>query len=189
MYPIPEEVRAKAIFWYQFPNGNAITGCTRRDSSACATISHLFWMNKLGEITRREEVSLAMESYEMTRNISEVALQAVVAPLPLVAFAQLGEEGMVKYIGTGVAVVTDGLFVVLCYRRQRKFGARWTGMWMVFVLLFGLPGYLGYLAHRKWPTRLPCPSCRRAVPRDRLACLACGQDFPAPARKGIEVFV
>ena len=54
--------------------------------------------------------------------------------------------------------------------------------------LFGLPAYFGYLAHRRWPARLPCPHCGRPVPRDRPACFACGHDFPPPALKGIEVF-
>jgi len=49
---------------------------------------------------------------------------------------------------------------------------------VVFVLLLGVPGFLGYLAHRVWPARLPCPHCGRPVPRDRPACFACGHDFP-----------
>jgi hypothetical protein len=55
------------------------------------------------------------------------------------------------------------------------------------VLLFGVPGYLGYLAHRAWPARLACPNCGRLAPRDRPACFLCGHDFPAPAAKGIEI--
>jgi len=76
----------------------------------------------------------------------------------------------------------------LCYRRQQKYGLPWTGAWTVFVLLFGLPGYVGYLAHRSWPARLPCPHCGRPAPRDRPACMGCGRDFPEPALKGTEVF-
>ena len=33
----------------------------------------------------------------------------------------------------------------LCYRRQRQYGMPWTPAWVVFVFLFGLPGYFGYL--------------------------------------------
>jgi hypothetical protein len=58
----------------------------------------------------------------------------------------------------------------------------------VFVLLFGVPAYLGYLAHRQWPGRRACPNCGRLAPRDRPACFACGRNFPSPAMKGIEVF-
>jgi hypothetical protein len=61
-------------------------------------------------------------------------------------------------------------------------------MWTIFVLLFGLPAFFGYLAHRAWPARLPCPHCGQRVPRDRAACFACNREFPPPAAKGIEVF-
>ena len=81
------------------------------------------------------------------------------------------------------------ILACLCYRRQRKYGLPWTVPWMAFVLLFGVPAYLGYLFHRSWPARLPCPSCGQPAPRDRSACLACGRDFPPPALKGIEVFL
>jgi len=83
-----------------------------------------------------------------------------------------------------ISIVLAGL----CFRHQRKYGLPWTGAWTVFVLLFGLPGYFGYLAHRVWPARLPCPHCSKRVPRDRPACFACGRNFPSPAMKGIEVF-
>ena len=87
-----------------------------------------------------------------------------------------------------LATVAFSLFWAwLCFRRQRKYGLRSTWLWTTFVLLFGLPAYVGYVAHRKWPARLPCPHCWRPVPRDRPACFACGHDFPPPALKGIEV--
>jgi predicted amidophosphoribosyltransferase len=56
------------------------------------------------------------------------------------------------------------------------------------VLVFGLPGYLGYRLHRRWPVRSPCPACGQNVPRDRDACAGCRAEFPPPAPKGIEVF-
>jgi len=48
--------------------------------------------------------------------------------------------------------------------------------------------YLGYLAHRTWAARLPCPHCGQLAPRDRPACFACGREFPVPPPSGIEVF-
>jgi hypothetical protein len=84
--------------------------------------------------------------------------------------------------------VISVIVAFLCYRRQRKYGLPWTWAWVAFVLLFGLPAYFGYLAHRAWPARLPCPNCGKRVPRDRPACFACGREFPPPALKGIEVF-
>ena len=80
------------------------------------------------------------------------------------------------------------VLAALCYRRQHQYGLPWTGVWTAFVLLFGLPAYFGYLAHRSWPARLACPNCGKRVPRDRPACTGCGQEFPPPQPKGIEVF-
>ena len=56
------------------------------------------------------------------------------------------------------------------------------------MILFGLPAYVGYRLHRRWPIRLPCPHCQGLAPRDRTACAECGDGFPEPAGKGIEIF-
>ncbi len=40
-------------------------------------------------------------------------------------------------------------------------------VWLIFIFLFGLPGYIGFLLHRKWPVKNP---------------------VPVPKRTGIEVF-
>ena len=87
-----------------------------------------------------------------------------------------------------VTALIGAVLACFCYRHHRKYGLPWAWLWAAFVLLFGVPAYFGYLAHRSWPTRLPCPHCGKPAPRDRPACFACGQNFPSPAPKGIEVF-
>src|SRR5581483_5761393 len=49
----------------------------------------------------------------------------------------------------------------LCYRRQVRYAAEGAGRWLwpVYVFLFGLPGWVGYLTSRRWPTLERCPSC------------------------------
>jgi hypothetical protein len=74
------------------------------------------------------------------------------------------------------------------YRRHRRFSEQGAVGWAVFVLLLGLPGWIGYRLHRGWPHRAACANCGAVVPRDRAACLACDADFPPPVHKGIEVF-
>ena len=78
----------------------------------------------------------------------------------------------------------------MAWRRSRAFGLSRQGQiaWAVFVLLFGLPAYVGFLLYRRWPIREPCPICQTQVPRDRVACAECGTRFPDPALKGIEIF-
>jgi hypothetical protein len=61
-------------------------------------------------------------------------------------------------------------------------------VWIAFVFLGGVPGFLAYLFHRRWTVRLACPQCGEEAPRDRESCFACDTDFPEPEPKGIEVF-
>lgn len=76
----------------------------------------------------------------------------------------------------------------VCRRRQCRFAQPWTGAWMAFVLVFGLPGLVGYLVHRRWPPTTACAECHAKVPRDRPACTRCGTPFAPPAPIGTEVF-
>lgn len=79
---------------------------------------------------------------------------------------------------------------LLCYRRQARYGAGRAEciIWPLFVLLLGLPGWIGYRFGRRWPVLEKCEECGRVVPRDRLACARCEVKFSRPALKGIEVF-
>ena len=87
---------------------------------------------------------------------------------------------------TSVAIATaiSIILAAMSYRRQRRFGLPWTPLWTVLVLLFGVPAYIGYLAHRTWPARLPCPNCGQPAPRDRPACFLCRLDFPCAGAEG-----
>ena len=87
-----------------------------------------------------------------------------------------------------VVNVVGVLLAILAVRRQRKFGLGHRKTWAVFVFLFGVPGYLAYLCHRRWPVREECPACHVPAPRDRAACAFCDTPFPPPEPKGIEIF-
>ena len=82
------------------------------------------------------------------------------------------------------------VLAILVQRRSRAFGLsrREQIAWSVFVLLFGLPAYVGLRLIRRWPIRQPCPNCHAQAPRDRVACAECGMRFPDPSLKGIEIF-
>jgi hypothetical protein len=84
--------------------------------------------------------------------------------------------------------VVGTIMAWLCYRRQRRLCLPWTGAWVTFVFLFGLPGLVGYLVHRRRPPVTPCDGCGQAVPRDRPACARCGREFAPPPRTGKEIF-
>jgi Phospholipase_D-nuclease N-terminal len=77
---------------------------------------------------------------------------------------------------------------VRCFLHHRRFSERGTIAWTIFVFCFGLPGFIGYLLHRRWPVLVRCTHCSQETPRDRDACLKCNTPFPPPSMKGIEVF-
>jgi hypothetical protein len=198
-YLLPPELREDFLTWFTLRNGTVLV---YRNIFGNAELA---WLEPGGKVVRREHVGLleSDESEFMKRaSISVVvpspALIAGVAVCYPWAFAECPidwfyaaalKQAIAKIwpvlLATGIVSV---VLACVCYRRQRKYGLPWTGVWTVFVLLFGLPAFFGYLAHRAWPARLPCPHCGQRVPRDRPVCFACKQEFPAPAAKGIEVF-
>jgi hypothetical protein len=89
------------------------------------------------------------------------------------------------YLSSGIL----GLVSLALYRRHAaRSGNAPSIAWILFVFLFGIPGFLGYLWHRRWPVRLACPACGTDAPRDRDSCAPCGKPFPAPAPNGLEIF-
>ena len=201
-YSLPEELRDANLKWWQLSKDKALV-------QAGWDGNDLFWLDANGKIVRHERVDLHPFSRESTIPDDMVTLLAMPSQTVIMAFlaGTLGEnpqassqDNAIGYFAALSRALNRAwprlLFVsiisiflaVFCYRRQRKYGLPWTCVWTAFVLLFGLPAYFGYLAHRKWPARLPCLNCGKRVPRDRPACFACGNAFPPPTRKGIEVF-
>ena len=101
------------------------------------------------------------------------------------AFAEIVGDFWLMYLLTGISGIVS---VALCRRHAARMGNSPSISWMVFVFLFGIPGFLGYLWHRRWPIRLECPACGTDAPRDRENCARCGTLFPAPAPNGLEIF-
>jgi hypothetical protein len=79
---------------------------------------------------------------------------------------------------------------VLAWRRSRAFGLsrREQITWTIYVLLPGVPAYVGFVLSRHWPVREPCPNCHAQAARDRAECAECGTRFPEPSLKGTEIF-
>ncbi|MBC7816442.1 MAG: hypothetical protein IAG10_06075, partial [Planctomycetaceae bacterium] len=73
-------------------------------------------------------------------------------------------RAMDRYIRGGVGVGWTALvlcllsgipFAVLCWRKQRLFGASRSECfaWMLLVYSFGLVGWIAFVTHREWPRR------------------------------------
>jgi hypothetical protein len=199
-YPLSAKLQDRKLQWQPLPDSNILVrpGGWEWDDE-------LYWLDPKGNVVRHELVKVE-KHWELDGLRKNIPL-SLIAPSPatIAVMAACGSwsslddppstwywrslrraftEGWVPYIIAALSIVS----AVLCYRRQRRYAMPWTVAWVVFVFLTGVPGYIGYLAHRVWPARLACPHCGRQVPRDRAACFACKREFPAPAAKGIEVF-
>jgi hypothetical protein len=86
-----------------------------------------------------------------------------------------------------VVVFLSVFLAAAAWRGQRRYGLGQQAVWAVFVLLFGVPGWLGYLWHRRWPPLEACPKCGAMAPRDRETCFRCGTPFPPPTRESFEI--
>jgi hypothetical protein len=77
-----------------------------------------------------------------------------------------------------------------CWLRENRYHSpTWERrMWTGLVLFFGLPGWVGYMAHRHWPVLESCPSCEESYPVDSEGCPACGSRPATPAIQGSEIF-
>jgi hypothetical protein len=210
-FAIPADVdRQGLISWYETRDGQSIVQCVVAPSArevldGNSTRSMIYRLASDGTIRDSQPLSLqtvGVDPREQTQE-SLVGL-AIPAPAVLVAVgtlvATLGPQrrdpsplgAMLKQAWPALlaVVVVSSLLAAVAWRWARAYGlsAREQGVWAGFVLLFGLPAFVGFLIHRRWPVRAACPNCHARSPRDREACAECGALFPAPAPKGIEIF-
>lgn len=64
---------------------------------------------------------------------------------------------------TGICLLSGMPFAIACWRRLRRVGASWFERlaWPALVYLFGLVGWIAFIAHREWPRGRG--SCRRSA--------------------------
>ena len=68
------------------------------------------------------------------------------------------------------------------------FSGRSQATWALFILLFGVAGFLAFVAVQEWPARKRCPGCGRLRVVTNQLCEHCGQPFPPPPKTGAEIF-
>jgi hypothetical protein len=206
-YPLPEPLRDRGVTFAETTTEEALVYWNSpADSLATAVDYRIFRVAPDG---RYREVDVVLRSPGGMRPFQ--VLGGVVGPSPFVL------SGLVA-VGRASDLVNDGLeatypdalgrafgefwpalvlahllaagLAVLCYRRQVRYGASGAErvVWPLFVLTFGLPGWVGYRFGRSWPVLESCPACTVRVPRDRECCVCCEIEFPRPALKGTEVF-
>lgn len=50
-----------------------------------------------------------------------------------------------------VSALVALICAIACWRRQQRYHADWTKTWVVFVFLFGVPAWIAWRVHRRWP--------------------------------------
>jgi hypothetical protein len=195
--------------WYEIGDGRAIVAFSRGLSPGepdIITKEIVFRVANDGTIQDRFELTL-QTGWPATRPRSRALQAALALPVPAILLAvdlafAIGVDHVGSFPAAVAALMRDAapalfsifalsmLLAFLAWRRSRAFGlsGREQIAWVVFVLLFGLPAFLGFLLSRRWPARDLCTNCRARAPRDRAACAECGSRFPDPALKGIEIF-
>ena len=144
------------------------------------------WRNRVHEpsIIENREIAVAIPSPLAAAVVGSIANKNWRVDFHWAVARYLSDTWQLLLALCGVSAV----LAWFCCRRQRRMALPWTGIWVGFVFIFGLPGFLPYLFHRRWPVLDTCQVCGHAVPHDREKCSSCGTEFPVPAPKGIEVF-
>jgi hypothetical protein len=109
-------------------------------------------------------------------------------PALLYGFAALREFILWWDVGASVtlSVVCAGIGWGL--GRRHHFGVGCQCRWVLFHLIFGLPGLVAFFSAQEWPAQEPCAQCKKPRPVNRDHCEHCGADFAPPARNGTEIF-
>jgi len=210
VFTIPTEVdRQSPADWYDTGDGQAIVVFSRPNQSDEADDVARSTMYRIAaDGTIKDQIDFTLKKGSLPRNKqAEAFLLALALPEPAVLFVvdlllaigtgrtQVGQLVLVGLRGSSglallVVLALSAALAIVAWRRSRAFGLpkRDQAAWAVFVLVFGVAAYVGLLLYRRWPIRLPCPTCHAEAPRDRVACAGCGTTFPDPPLKGIELF-
>jgi len=205
-FAVPPGLGDRSFGFYLLNDETALVTSSWRRGGVDTT--RLFWIDGQGRVTRREEVTYRYNGFAEGLGV-QAAFFGLLSPAPIailpattlgMAIDVMIHEHKPGYLPALVSVLgrtwpsllaVHALAAVLAWltwRRQRQFAAARSWTWVIFVFLFGAPGYVGYVCSRAWPARPPCDSCAEPAPRDRESCFACGSGFPEPAPKGSEVF-
>jgi hypothetical protein len=207
VYPRPAELVGKAVNVYRPVDGGLIMEYTNYTSDPETPPVSVYTYDAEGQLAETRQVSLsrgtptssgvAAAGMTLAAPVPALAVFFIAVPLPLNrmyyddslsygAALQKSVEEMGVY--PAIAIALSIALAWACYRRQRRYGERVVVPWVVLILLLGLPGYVGYRWHRRWPLRRTCPTCNMPSPQNRSECLDCGADWPRPDAKGIEVY-
>jgi len=208
---LPAEVGARdAATWYAIDDGRAVVTThlgppDDEDYPRTVTSTRIYRLAADGTVQGSVDVALRNGGARPNESAA-MAMMGIAMPSPallLTAQALIATpnrpEGYAARLAkqlrraapslAGVVLLSLGL-AATAWKRSEAFGLsrREQIVWAASTAVFGVPAFVGFLLHRPWPAREPCPHCHTLVPRDRIACAACATPFPAPALRGTEIF-
>ncbi|HVX12470.1 MAG TPA: hypothetical protein VHC22_14920 [Pirellulales bacterium] len=198
VWPIPTELQGQALRWFVLDDGGAIAESFHRQGDGPYwTQTRLSWINRKGEITRQESFELASGRREESPGWTAAALSLGPALMTFALAADYWDRNSpaesLSYLiadnwGALIVVIAGSAVLAgLAYRRHSRYALAGSAAWATFVFLLGVPGWLAYRWHRRWPVLDACGDCHRSAPRDRESCTHCGRAFAPPALLGTEV--
>ena len=167
-HPIPQELRELPIIFGETTAGEAVM-YWNKDQTLIDTEDQysLFWVRPDGS-SRTAALTLSGRPIPALRYIIAAVLPS---PIPLaisgILRARELQESIEPSFSSGLLrtirefwqtwLLVQSLAVclaVLCYRRRLRYGTRRAERiaWPLFVLLLGLPGWIGYRFGRSWPS-------------------------------------
>jgi hypothetical protein len=168
--------------------GNGYTGDEKTGFAKKITLT---WINRNGEIVGDEKLSYPTVIAPMTIPDNLIMASVGGGCGPCIGFVLDRFFGKRYFSQSNLAIISAIvvalLLALVAVRRQRRLGEVWW-VWGLFVLVFGVPGFVGYIFCRPWPVWVRCPSCKKKVTRHQEACLACGHQFDKPEPLGTDIF-
>jgi hypothetical protein len=95
---------------------------------------------------------------------------------------QLGYWGI--SLGTGILCSLASLTFIGRLRLSRLE----RGVWLVFLMFYGIAGLLAFRVVNDWPLRLTCGKCGKKRSAEDANCEHCGEGWPLAVKDGTEIF-
>ena len=151
--------------------------------------TRVIWLDAArGEIKRMDLPTLP--SAKFTPGLQEQLFGCVMPPLLSLVMAKTVFGALNPYQLSLISLSCAAICAAVGWGLGRRYAFS-TGAqlgWALFHLVFGLPGFLAFLAVQEWPARESCPSCHQPRVVDREQCEHCGAPFAPPPATGTEIF-
>jgi hypothetical protein len=144
--------------------------------------SKLLWVSLDNKVTQTRDLPTLQTP--AVAAFSDI-LAACLAPPPLQSM--ISEDSRIPGPILLIPSVVVLLLAVILLRRYR-FPAGATAVWLLFVALTGITGFITFFCVQEWPRRETCPNCKKLRMVDREHCEHCNADFAPPEKIGIEIF-